>query len=42
MFDATGVEHTLSKVKLQYLDENIPVERFDRIVLIVRDPRTCS
>ncbi len=39
VFGATGVEHTLSKVKLQYLDENIPVERFDRIVLIVRDPR---
>lgn len=40
VFDATGVAHTLSKVKLQYLDEkSVPVERFDRIVLIVRDPR---
>ena len=40
VFAATGVANTLSKVKLQYLDEEtVDIGRFDRTVLIVRDPR---
>jgi hypothetical protein len=40
VFDVKDVAHTLSKVKLQYLnDRAIDVSRFDKVVLIVRDPR---
>lgn len=39
VFDVTA-PNTLSKVKLQYLDDrSVDVSRFDKTVLIVRDPR---
>ncbi len=40
VFEVTGAANTLSKVKLQYLDDPmVDVSRFDKTVLIVRDPR---
>lgn len=40
VFESTGSANSLSKVKLQYLnDPTVDVSRFDKTVLIVRDPR---